>query len=158
MVYNRTDGDLGKRLDGFTLTVLDADRKEVFRKEKNRGAARASVTLQVGGRTRQSTIRRAAMNALTTSAARKRTTFGALAKFVRDDVDRAAADPGPAAHSARRLAEGRGRSRCFDAVTRLRPQAPPADRTTPAALDALEFAEALAALLPADEAKAVRAS
>ena len=27
VVYNRTDGDLGKRLDGFTLKVLDGDRK-----------------------------------------------------------------------------------------------------------------------------------
>ena len=29
-IYNRTDGDLGKRLDGFTLEVLDGARKVVF--------------------------------------------------------------------------------------------------------------------------------
>ncbi len=33
-IYNRTDGDLGKRLDGFTLKVLDGSRGEVFKQEK----------------------------------------------------------------------------------------------------------------------------
>jgi azurin len=30
VVWNRTDGELGKRLDGFTLTILDGNRREVF--------------------------------------------------------------------------------------------------------------------------------
>ncbi|MFP6907486.1 MAG: discoidin domain-containing protein, partial [Verrucomicrobiota bacterium] len=29
-IYNRSDGGLGTRLDGFTLRILDASRKEVF--------------------------------------------------------------------------------------------------------------------------------
>ena len=29
-VWNRNEGDLGKRLDGFTLSLLDAQKKEVF--------------------------------------------------------------------------------------------------------------------------------
>ncbi len=32
-VYNRGDGDFGKRLEGFTIKVLDNARKEVFRKD-----------------------------------------------------------------------------------------------------------------------------
>ena len=30
-VWNRNEGDLGKRLDGFTLSLLDAQKKEVFK-------------------------------------------------------------------------------------------------------------------------------
>ena len=47
-IYNRTDGDLGKRLDGFTLKVLDNARKEVFRKD-NIPAPDPSATFELGG-------------------------------------------------------------------------------------------------------------
>ena len=34
VVYNRTEGDLGRRLDGFTLIVLDENRQESFRQDR----------------------------------------------------------------------------------------------------------------------------
>ena len=46
-VYNRTEGNLGRRLEGFTLVVLDDDRKEVFRQDGSRRRARARRS-QVG--------------------------------------------------------------------------------------------------------------
>src|SRR5690606_28063126 len=62
-IYNRTDGDLGKRLHGFTLKVLDAKRQPVYVKD---GIAapkeRMEVALEGGGA--EQLVRHAAMNAL----------------------------------------------------------------------------------------------
>ena len=46
-VYNRTDGGLGKRLDGFTLKVLDKDHKVVYEK-KNIPAPAEKGVYEVG--------------------------------------------------------------------------------------------------------------
>ena len=62
IVYNRTDGDLGSRLNGFTLKVLDNSRHAVFQKQKLPAPA-PSATYAVGGGGSQDLIRRAAMNA-----------------------------------------------------------------------------------------------
>jgi len=35
-IYNRTDGDMGKRLDGFQLSLLDASRQPVLVRENNK--------------------------------------------------------------------------------------------------------------------------
>jgi hypothetical protein len=32
MIWNRVDGGLGSRLEGYTLTILDTERREVFKK------------------------------------------------------------------------------------------------------------------------------
>ena len=48
VVCNRTDGDLGKRLDGFTLKVLDAGRNVVFEKQATRPPS-VKATFEVGG-------------------------------------------------------------------------------------------------------------
>ena len=46
VIYNRTDGDLGKRLDGFTLRSSTADRNDVFEQDEacRPRAARASTS------------------------------------------------------------------------------------------------------------------
>jgi glucose/arabinose dehydrogenase/azurin len=48
VVWNRTEGDLGKRLEGFTLIVLGEGRREVF-KQTGIAAPSPSATLKVGG-------------------------------------------------------------------------------------------------------------
>lgn len=45
-IWNRTEGDLGKRLDGFTLTLLDAKKKKVFQ-TKNVSAPDFAVTIDL---------------------------------------------------------------------------------------------------------------
>ena len=97
-------------------------------------------------------IRRAAMNALTYIRGQEVPTFRALAKFVREGVDRHAAilalQKIPPAYwpgdEARPL---------LDSIIASLRRIPVEDRTSPAALDALQLGDALAALLPADQAR-----
>lgn len=155
VIYNRTDGDLGKRLDGFTLSVLDSKRNEVFKQDKLAAPARSS-SVELAGGGPAALVRRAAMTALTYVRGQELKTFQTLASFVREDVDRTAA-----IRALQRLPKAAWPKEeaapllnvLLDHVRKI----PAADRTTPAALDALEFADALTALLPADEAKATRA-
>ena len=155
VIYNRADGELGQRLKGFTLKVLDAGRGVVF--EKNGQPVPAEkVAFEVGGGSTQDSIRRAAMIALTTVRGREAETFRALARFVREGVDRHAAIQAieriPAAYwpaeEARPL---------LDSLLGYARKLPSRDRTTPSALAALQLGDALAATLPLDQAKKVRA-
>ena len=62
VIYNRTDGDLGKRLNGFTLKVLDAGRERRLREGRSKPAPRRKRAFELGGESaRSGSIRRAAM-------------------------------------------------------------------------------------------------
>ena len=80
VVWNRTEGDLGRRLDGFTLVVLDRDRQEVFRKENNPAPAQ-SVRIPVGGDP-VATLQRAAIRALVSMNGSPAETFGLLSDVI----------------------------------------------------------------------------
>ena len=86
VIYNRTDGDLGKRLDGFSLRVLDRNRNDVFHKDAN-PAPKEKATFALSGEGPEAQVRRAAMNALTYVRGKEAETFKSLAKFIREDVD-----------------------------------------------------------------------
>jgi putative heme-binding domain-containing protein len=154
VIYNRTDGQLGRRLVNFTLTVLDAGRNVGARKEGVK-APEGKLALDLGGDGPEGVIRRAAMNALTYARGQETPTFRALAKFVRDGVDRHAAvlalQKIPVAYWP---AEEAGP--LLESLIAYVRQVPVADRTSPAALDALQLGDSLAALLPADRARAAR--
>ncbi len=155
LVYNRTDGDLGQRLQNFTIRVLNEQRGEVFKQERNPAPA-VKAEFRLEGGSVDSAIRRSAMNSLVSIRGQELKTFEALARFVYDNVDRVAAlramqriphSAWPKEQAAPLLA----------VLTAYLRGIPPAARTSPAALDALEFAGALAGLLPADQAKKARA-
>ncbi|HKB38656.1 MAG TPA: PVC-type heme-binding CxxCH protein, partial [Gemmataceae bacterium] len=65
VIYNRIDGNLGSRLNGFTLQVLDASRRSVFER-KQVPAPAVKAAFEVGSGSPERVIRRAAMLALTT--------------------------------------------------------------------------------------------
>ena len=155
VVYNRTEGDLGKRLAGFTVRVLDKDRQEVFRQDGIEAPA-TSVALQVRAEDPAVGIRKAAMMALTHVRGQEQKTFGELAKFVKDDENRAAAIRA-LQHIGRADWPKEQARPLLDGVMAYLEKVPAQQRTTPEALEALEFAQALAALLPASDAKQVRA-
>ncbi len=154
-VYNRTDGYLGKRLDGFSLKVFAADRSEVFSRHGIE-APREHVTLAVGEVVPAIAIRQAAMLALTYVRGREAATFESLAPYVRDDVNRHAA-----IRALQRLARTdwpRDQAQpLLDAVLAYVATVPTERRTSPEVLDALEFGDALAGLLPSDAARSARA-
>jgi putative heme-binding domain-containing protein len=154
-VYNRGDGDFGQRLDGFTIKVLDKSRKEVFRKD-GIPAPDGSATFELNGGDQKRAIRRAAMTALVEVRGQEANAFKKLSKYVNDDLDRITAiralqrigkDHWPREDAAALLAV---------VVAYLR-KLPVTDRTSPEALDAMEFAHSLASLLPPRDAKKARA-
>jgi putative heme-binding domain-containing protein len=155
VVFNRTDGDLGKRLEGFRLAVLDSGRSEVHSR-KDIPAPREKVVLDLGGGGLESLVRRAAMEALTSVRGQEAAAFRRLARFAREGIDRDAAVRAilriPAsywpAEEIRPLLEG---------IVRHVRGLPARDRTAPAALDALQLGEALAARLETAEASRFRA-
>jgi len=154
VVYNRTDGNLGDRLDGFTLRVLDTGRNEVFRQESV-PAPNPKAEFELLGGGPGGLVRRAAMNALTYVRGQEGTTFKALAKFIRDDVDRTTA-----IRAIQRLPRNTWPKEeaqpLLEVILGLVRDIPTQQRTTPTAMTALEFADALANLLPPDEARQVR--
>jgi len=155
VIYNRTDGDLGKRLDGFTLSLLDGRRGEVFKQEKNTAPA-TSASFELSGEGPAAGIRQAAMTSLTHVRGKEAETFAALSKFVKSDTDRLAAIRALQRIPRAYWSKDDARSLLEIVVADVKKTAV-ADRTSPATLDALEFADALVSLLPADEAKRRRA-
>jgi putative heme-binding domain-containing protein len=154
VVYNRTDGDLGKRLDGFTLKVLDGGHHVVVERRKL-PAPSGKAAYEIGGAAPERVVRRAAMNALTSVRGQEAETFKALAPFVRDDADRPAAVQAlqriPLAFWPKEEA-----GPLLDHVLAYVRKIPVQERTSPAVLDALQLADNLASLLPLEEAKRVR--
>jgi putative heme-binding domain-containing protein len=154
-IYTRTDGEFYRRLDGFTVRVLDAARNETFAL-KNQPAPRvkAEIALEAGGT--EGIVRRAAMTALVSMRGKEAQTFHTLARFVRDDVDRPAATRAllkiPRSQWPKEEA-----APLAAAVLKQVGKIEASQRTQPAALDALELADGLARLLPADEGKRLRA-
>jgi len=154
VIYNRTDGELGKRLDRFTLKVLDAQRKLIFERQ-NQPAPAVEVACHVGNANLEDTIRRAAMIALTTVRGREAETFKAMARFVGEDRYRHTAIQAlqriPAAYWPKEEIWP-----LLIRITAFVRALPSKDRTTPSALDALQLGDALAATLPLDQARKVR--
>jgi putative heme-binding domain-containing protein len=154
VVFNRADG-LASRLDGFTIRVLDAQRNDVWKQEKV-AAPKLSTKFELGGGGPESVIRHAAMHALTQIRGQEAKTFGLLVPFVKVPEDRTAA-----IRALQRLPRSAWPKdfapQLLQEVVTYVKSVPAANRTSPAALDALEFADALTALLPADAAKKSRA-
>ena len=154
MIYNRVDGALGTRLNNFTLTVLDMARAPVFAKEKNPTPAPAA-TFAVGAESPEGAIRRAAMLAMTTVRGKESATFALLTPLAAVEDDRAAAVQAMLRMPVTEFPKEQAKT-LLDTLTGYIRKLPTADRTTPAALDSLQLADALASLLPAADAKAAR--
>jgi putative heme-binding domain-containing protein len=154
VIYNRTEDSLGKRLNGFTLKVLNKARKVVFEKRKL-PAPDPKTTYEVGGQVPERAIRHAAMNALLSVRGQEERTFKALARFVREDSDRHAAVVAllriPSTHWPKEEAKP-----LLDNLLAYVRMVPIKERTGAEVLDAMQLGDALAALLPLEEAKRVR--
>lgn len=154
VVYNRTENNFGRRLNGFTLKVLDNQRSVTFEQQQLPAPAPSSTIALAGGGP-EGAVRRAAMNALTYVRGQETPTFTALARFVHTGVERDAAiraiERIPAtywpAEEVRPL---------LDSVLSYIRKLPVRDRTSAGALDAMQLGEVLASLLPLDQAKMVR--
>lgn len=154
VIWNRTEGGLGKRLDGFKLTILDSGRHEVFARDNIPApavSARFTFDNDPAG-----VMRLAAMNAITTIPGFEEEVFAALAKFYRDGVERDAA-----VRALRRIPRNKWPSAevrpLAEAIVANVAKVPAKERTEIGVLDALQLGNDLATLLPPAQAKAVRA-
>ncbi len=84
-IYNRT-GSLAKRLDGFTLKILDDNRQTVFIR-KDQPAPEKSVEFGIGATSPVVKVRRAAMDAIACVRGKETEAFETLSTFIINDVD-----------------------------------------------------------------------
>jgi putative heme-binding domain-containing protein len=154
VIWNRTDSELGKRLNGFTLKVLDGNHKVVYQQQQQQ-APEVKAAYEVGHEAPERVVRRAAIHALPSVRGQEAQTFKALARFVKNAEDRPAAVRSlqriPAADWPKDEA-----GPLLDSLLAYVRKVPVQERTTAEALDALQLADALASLLPLAEAKRVR--
>lgn len=153
VVWNRTEGNLGRRLDGFTLKVLDGERREVFALE-NQPAPDRSVRLATQGDP-VGTLRRAAIRASVGMTEKSDAVFEALARMVarRELVPMAARGMRslPRASWPRATA-----GETAVALTAWARTIPAEGRTALDYVETIQFADDLAGFLPRDRATRVR--
>ena len=152
-VWNRTDADLGKRLDGFTLVVLDADRREVF-KQTGIAAPSPRSTLKVGGDP-LGALQRAAIRAAVSMNSDQEALFQAFTSLIQRGVQVPVAAralralPSVTWPKASAAAAAQGLGRWAGSV-------PVSDRTTQDYVETVQTAKELAGFLPVDAARALR--
>ena len=149
-VWNR-DGALGQRLDGFSVVVLDANRREVFRKA-GIPAPKESVKIELKGDLSGS-IQRAAMQAAVSTGKEPGAVGHALVALMKQDKQVVAA-----ARALRQLPrEALAQEDIADAVAsiiRWGKAIPAAGRTAPDYVQTLTAARDLTALIKGDTAAA----
>lgn len=155
VIWNRTEGDLGKRLEGFRLIVLDAKREVVFQKD-NVPAPNQQAKFELSGDP-ATLIRRSAINAIVTTGRDEATTFAILAKFIRDGNERPTAVRAISRLPQKRWPQAQLKP-LADSIIEYASKLPASERTSPAVRDALQLGNELAALMPSKAGQAVRRS
>ncbi len=166
-IWNRTDGNLGNRLDGFDLVILDQSREPVFESRANK-APRPSVTIEVGPGDPKGAIQRAAIRALVvTDMARRHESFILMSSLVENGESVVEAGRG-----MRKLYSIMGWGPTAEAIDIWRnaggnaakalyawaKEIPAEDRTSQGFIETVQTATDLAGLLPSEEAVPLRAA
>ena len=155
VIHNR-EGALAGRLKDFTLKVLDKDRVEVFKLEKQPAPSLAAEFTLVSEADRINVaVRRAAFLALAGVRGRETEAFKKIAPFVKQPGDRDAAIRALAAIPVAKWPAEEA-APLLDTLVDGMKQASSEERSSDAGLAAWQFAENLTTLLPAAEGKARR--
>jgi len=154
-IWNRSEngGALAARLEGFTLTVLDANRHEIFSKAGN-PAPKESVRIDLKGDP-VGTFRRAAIRALISTGKEPADAFAALARLVAKNEDLTTALDGirQLPHSSWTAAQA---DPALVAVLKWATAIPESERTSKEYVAAISVANDLASVLPPDRAAVAR--
>ncbi len=154
VIFNRTDDQLGRRLQGFTLKILDQTQRVVF-EQRNQPAPAPKAAFQIGVADTNQAIRDAAMQGLTSVRGQEVPAFKVLAKLANKPGYRNAALLAIQRIPSTYWPKPEAKELLDSLLTSVR-NTPTQQRTSPATLDALQVADALAALLPLAEAKQIR--
>lgn len=152
-VWNRREGTLGKRLDGFTLTVLDANRREVFRKA-GVPAPDVNVSLAVSGDA-VGNLQHAAIRAAVSMGREPAAVFTALAGLIGKGEQVIASAQGIRALPRDTWPKPAGGS-AATALLNWAKGVPAGERTSQEYVETVQVANDLASLLPADQAGTFR--
>jgi putative heme-binding domain-containing protein len=152
-IWNRGDGDLGNRLDGFTVQLLDANRQVVW-ELTGQPAPRPTVEFELSGDPAGS-LRRSAINAVVSTGQKQTETFRTLAAMIRSGDERATA-----VRAITRLPSPKWPQDelepLVESIIGEVSQLPADTRTSPEVRDALQLGDSIASLLPAARASQVR--
>lgn len=153
-IFNRTDGNLGQRLAGFTLKVLDEDRNPLF-VQNEIAAPEAMVELPVEIANLEQKLRRVAIQSLAKVGGKEAEMFGKLAALIvagneADVAARAIQGLPPAVWKADVAAQ------LAPAVVRRIEATPVAQRTSDTIADWMQLGETVSGLLPPEEASRLR--
>lgn len=154
VVWNRTEGDFGKRLDGFRLVVKDAQGQVVFEKSGIPAPAE-KVEIALEGDP-AGAIRRAAIGAITSIPGHETDTFHTLAGFIAKGDERDASIRAIRRIPRRQWPKEQAKPLLASLIAYVS-QLSTEQRTEPAALDALQLGNDLASLLPIQESKKIKA-
>jgi hypothetical protein len=153
-IWNRREGELGKRLDGFTLTLLDDSRHEVFSKS-GQPAPAVNVSYKIS-HDAQSEIDRAAIRALVSMNHEPAGVFNALADIIASRHDVTAASQGMRA-LPRSAWPKDAVAKVASGLVSWAETIPTSARTAPDYVETVQFATDIVGYLPADQAKGYRA-
>lgn len=153
VIYNRGEG-FSRRMDGYTVQVLDRQRQIVF-EEINQPAPNLRSEFRLGGELPETALRRAAMIAIASVRGRETAAFKAISPYVADDQFRSAAIEALQRIPMVDWPKEDAASLLDNLLTYIR-KVPIADRNSPGALDAIQLSDSLASLLPPDAARRAR--
>jgi putative heme-binding domain-containing protein len=153
VVWNRREGQLGERLNGFTLSILDGAREVVWQKTDNPAPAE-NVRFDLEGDPAGS-IRRSAINAVVTTGTDGGATFKTLAAFIRAGTERPTAVRAITRIPRQQWPQAELKP-LIDSIVESVGKLPADERTAPAVRDTLQLGDDLAALLPSKQGQAVR--
>lgn len=152
-VWNRRDGNLGKRLDGFVLKILDSNREVVFEKKGN-PAPTQSVAFQMVGDPRMN-LRRSAIAAVSFIPNRDSQTFELLVPFVTQPSYRNTAIQALGRLKRSELPKDKVGKVVEELVSYVE-SVPAKQRTQTDVVDAIQLGKDLAVLLPREQALSIR--
>ncbi|MDG1809097.1 MAG: GDSL-type esterase/lipase family protein [Pirellulaceae bacterium] len=153
IIWNRAEGNLGQRLNGFTLQILGENRNKVFEK-KNLPAPKSNTAVTLQGDPR-SDIRSAAIAAAIHLVPGEASTFDAFADFILTNRSRGDAIRGMARLPKRSWVNDQVTPLVENVIERVSSMSAK-QRTMPYVIDEISLGKKLATAMPAAQAKAVR--
>jgi len=153
-IYNRIEGNLGSRLNNYSLILLDDAGVEVMKLDKQK-APKVSVSHSVGPAITDNMIRGLAAMALTYVRGQESDSFNAISPMVSQASVRDAAIKSLLKIKPNYWPKDEASS-LLGHVLGYIAEIPKDKRTSESAINALSFGESLTRLLPADQAVAAR--
>jgi azurin len=157
IIWNRTEsaGQYIRRLENFTLTILDSNRRELFKKSRNPAPTDSARIAVTGGGDGPGAIRRAAIAALVSMPRDQQQTFAALAALIEKNGDVVAAARG-IRNLPRKSWTTEAGAKVPGALVAWAKNIPAADRTTQEYLSTIQLAGDMLALVPPAQAADLR--